>query len=491
VADSRVPDAAAARRKRGSLRGQLLRWLLIPLAVLVALNAVSAWHSALDAVNLAYDRTLLAAARAIAERISMVDGRVTVDVPYVALDFVQSDIPGRIYYKVSGPHGEFVSGYDDFPAMPPGVPRSPLYPALVHFYDGHYHANPLRVAALFQPVSDGHDSGIALIQVGETPGAREMLARALLIDTIWQQGLLVAVTAILMLLAVTLALRPLRRLRDQLAARAPGELTPFAKNQVHNEVRPLVTALNDYVRRLAALVAGQRRFIADASHQLRTPLTVLKTEAELALREKDPQAMREIVAAFHHTTDQTIRLANQLLSLAHAEPGAAAPTLQSADLRAAARQTCLDHAPQAVAKRIDLGFDDRGLPAESHIEIMADPLLLHELLANLLDNALRYTAAGGTVTVRVGAAETSSAVQLEIEDNGPGIAPELREKVFDRFYRVPDNTLPGAGLGLAIVGEICATHNARITLSEGAGGKGLRVAIRFPQTSIQSNRGSD
>jgi two-component system sensor histidine kinase TctE len=487
VAEPQTTDIAAARRKRGSLRGQLLRWLLIPLAVLIALNAVSAWHSALDAVNLAYDRTLLAAARAIAERIRMVDGRVTVDVPYVALDFVQSDIPGRIYYRVSGPRGEFVSGYDDFPAMPSGVPRSPLYPALVHFYDGRYHSNPLRVAALFQPVSDGHDSGIALIQVGETPGAREMLARTLLIDTLWPQALLVVVTAILMLLAVTLALRPLRQLRDQLAARAPGELKPFSEDGVHREVRPLVAALNDYVQRLATLVTGQRRFIADASHQLRTPLTVLKTEAELALREKDLQAMREIVIAFHHTTDQTVRLANQLLSLARAEPGAAVPALQPVDLRAAARQACLDYAPQAVTKHIDLGFDDRGLPPESRAEIMADPLLLHELLANLLDNALRYTPPGGAVTVRIGAAETPSTIKLEIEDNGPGIAPQLREKVFDRFYRAPDNTLPGAGLGLAIVSEICATHDARITLNEGAGGKGLLVRIVFPRGQPHSN----
>ncbi|MGH8272437.1 MAG: sensor histidine kinase, partial [Gammaproteobacteria bacterium] len=289
----------------------------------------------------------------------------------------------------------------------------------------------------------------------------------------------------------TLALRPLRRLRDQLAARAPGELKPFSENGVHSEVRPLVTALNDYVQRLAALVDGQRRFIADASHQLRTPLTVLKTEAELALREKDPQAMREIVTAFHRTTDQAVRLANQLLSLARAEPGAAVPALQAFDLRAAARQACLDHAPRAVANHIDIGFDDGALPPESRVEIMADPLLLHELLANLLDNALRYTPRGGAVTVRVGVTEAPSAIQLEIEDNGPGIAPELREKAFDRFYRAPDNTLPGAGLGLAIVGEICASHNAQITLSDGAGGKGLLVSIRFPQTSTKSNHGSD
>jgi two-component system sensor histidine kinase TctE len=313
-----------------------------------------------------------------------------------------------------------------------------------------------------------------------------MLARALLIDTIWPQALLVVVTAILMLLAVTLALRPLRQLRDQLAARAPGELKPFSEDGVHREVRPLVTALNDYVQRLAMLVAGQRRFIADASHQLRTPLTVLKTEAELALREKDPHAMREIVTAFHGTTDQTVRLANQLLSLARAEPGAAAPALQPVDLRAAARQACLDRAPQAVARHVDLGFDDGGLPPESRIEIMADPLLLGELLANLLDNALRYTPPGGAVTVRTGVAETPSAARLEIEDNGPGIAPELREKVFDRFYRIPDNTQPGAGLGLAIVHEICAAHGAQITLSEGTGGKGLRVSIIFPQISRPS-----
>ena len=466
----------AAQSRLGSLRGQLLRWLLIPLAVLVAINAVSVYRNALDAADLAYDRSLLASTRALAERVSIVNGRVVADVPYVALDSFETDTLGRLYYKVTGINGEFVSGYDDLPPVPANVKRSDIYPALVRFYHASYRGTPVRVAALLQPVYDDSMRGIALIQVGESLDARYDLSRKILLDTLWRQAALVLAVALLSWFAVRFVLRPLMRLTEDVASRAPTDLSGFDSALVHREVRPLVHAMNGYMDRLHALIGGQRRFIADASHQLRTPLTVLKTQAELALRATDPAAMREIVEGIARTTDSTVHLANRLLTMARAEHGVAEGQLVGLSLSDTARQVGMALAMAAVGKDIDLALE-----AEQQVTVTGNALLLHELLTNLLDNAICYTPAGGRVTLRVLPAEGGAAL-LEVEDSGIGIAAGERERVFAPFYRAPGAqqvNASGAGLGLTIVRDIAALHGARITLDDNAHG-GLTVRVYFP-----------
>ncbi len=462
-------------RAGGSLRGKLLRWLLLPLALVVVVSAVSAYRNAVGAANLAYDRSLLASARTIADRVALVGSRIMVDVPYAAIDIFEVDTPDRIYYKVTGFTGEFISGYDDFPPMPPNTPRSDAYPALVHFYDGTYRGEPLRAAALYQAVSGPEARGMILIQVGETLEARRLFARNILVETVSRQSLLVLLAAVSVLFAVHGALLPLLRLRSEVAEREPDDLRPFEETQVQREMRPLVRALNQYTDRLRGLLESRRRFIADASHQLRTPLAALKTQAEMALRSETAEGMREAVQAIHATTDETVRLTHQLLSLARAEPGGAPRTPADIDLTDLARQVCLERSAEAVRRDIDLAFE--GEPTTT----CGEPVMLHELLANLVDNALRYTPAGGAVTVRVSAGE---APRLEVEDSGPGIAPELRQRVFERFYRVPGLTSPGTGLGLAIVREIAKAHGASLELHDARpverGSPGLRVTVTFP-----------
>lgn len=469
---------AATTKPLGSLRNQLLRWLLIPLVALVAINAVSVYNNALSAADLAYDRSLLASTRALAERVSIIGGRVVADVPYVALDSFETDTLGRIYYKVTGVNQEFVSGYDDLPPLPKNVARSEAYPALVYFYHALYRGEPVRIAALYQPVYDDTMRGIALIQVGETLEGRRELSRKILVDTLWRQAALVLAAAVLAWSAVRFVLRPLMRLRADVEAREPTDLSDLDPALVHKEVRPLVAAMNGYMARLQALIAGQRRFIADASHQLRTPLTVLKTQAELALRENDPKAMREIVESIARTTDSTVHLANRLLTLARAEHGAAAAELQSVSLVDIARQVGLELAQEAVGKDIDLSLD-----APGEVVINGHPLLLHELVTNLVDNAIRYTPAGGHVTLHVRGGTQSDMPLLEVEDSGPGIAPAERERVFAPFYRAASAqavNAHGSGLGLTIVRDIAAMHGASIALSEGAQGTGLKVQVSFP-----------
>jgi two-component system sensor histidine kinase TctE len=460
----------------GSLRGQLLRWLLIPLLALVAVNSVSLYRDALEAADIAYDRSLLASTRALAERVSVRDGKVVADVPYVALDSFETDTLGRIFYRVTGLRGETVSGYADLPPVPANVPRSELYPALVRFYHADYNGEPVRIAALLQPVFDDSMRGIALIQVGETLDARRALSRRILVNTLARQAVLVLAVGTLVWFAVRLVLQPLMRLKNEVETRPLSDLSDVDPALVHREVRPLVGAMNGAMGRLQELIAGQRRFIADASHQLRTPLTVLKTQAELALRENDPAAMREIVRSIAATTDSTVHLANRLLTLARIEHGGDSAALMPVSLTEVARQVGLELALPAVQKSIDLALE-----APQDALVQGHALLLHELVSNLLDNAIRYTPVGGAVLLRV--SEQGSTVLLEVQDSGAGIPEPERDKVFAPFYRAAaalETNPGGTGLGLAIVRDIVALHGGAISLDGSEAGPGLKVLVRLP-----------
>jgi two-component system sensor histidine kinase TctE len=477
-----------ALKALGSLRGQLLRWLLLPLVVLEIVNTISVYYNAVDAADMAYDRSLLASTRALAERVTVEDGKVVADVPYVALDSFETDTLGRIYYKVTGINGETVSGYDDLPAVPANVPRSENYPALVRFYHANYNGQPIRIAALLQPVYDDNMRGIALIQVGETLDARRGLTRKILFDTIAWQSSVVLLAGLLVWFAVKLVLRPLMQLKQEVESRDVSDLSDLDPALVHKEVRPLVQAMNASTSRIAGLIASQRRFIADASHQLRTPLTVLKTQAELAQRELErtasvPAELRKVVASMAATTDSTVHLANRLLMLArieHSENGEPVAVL----LRETVQQVALELAVSAVGRGIDLALEGDG-----EASVNGQALLLHELVSNLVDNALRYTPRGGSVVLRV--LPGDGEVVLEVEDSGPGIPQEDRERVFSPFYRAASTMQAnpgGSGLGLAIVRDIAALHHARIELAEGSGGRGLLVRVTFPCAPQASTR---
>jgi two-component system sensor histidine kinase TctE len=469
-------------RPPGSLRSQLLRWLIVPLVVLVALNAVSLYRDALDAADMAYDRSLLASTRALAERVSVRDGKVVADVPYVALDSFETDTLGRIYYRVGGLKGETVSGYDDLPPVPKNVPRSELYPALVRFYHADYNGEPVRIAALLQPVYDDSMRGIALIQVGETLDARRALSRRILLNTLLRQALLVLAVATLVWFAVRLVLQPLMRLKQVVETRAVSDLSDVDATLVHREVRPLVAAMNGTMARMQALIGSQRRFIADASHQLRTPLTVLKTQAELALRENDPAAMQAIVRSIAATTDSTVHLANRLLTLARIEHGSGNAPAFPVSLAALAQQVGLELALPAVQKGVDLALEAAD---GEDTTVLGQELLLHELLANLADNAIQYTPAGGSVLLRV--RRVAAGVVLEVLDSGPGIDETEYDKVFMPFYRSQaalETNPGGTGLGLAIVRDIASLHGATLALGRADIGGGLKVGVTFKAAAV-------
>ena len=454
-----------------SLRGRLLRRLALLLSLILLLSSFSAYWSARRAADTAYDRTLLASARAVADGLYAENGRLRANIPYVALDTFAYDSAGRIYYQVLDLQGNQVSGYEDLPPAPPGTPRTDDYPALAHFYDAEYRNQGVRVVSLLQPVSEPQLNGIAEIRVAETQGARERMARELLIGTLWRMGLLSFSALLLVWLAVNLALRPLEALRREVAERASEDLQPLPDSGLPREVLPLVEALNQFNERLRGLFERQSQFIADAAHELRTPLAALKARITLGLRAEEPEQWRSTLEQVAQQGDRLTSLANQLLSLARIESGARAITeggAQRIDLSQLARELALAMAPLAHARGVALALE-----ADQPVWIDGEPTLLNELLNNLLDNALAHTPAGGNLIIR---ALTPSV--LEVEDDGPGIPEAEHEKVFERFYR-RSSLGNGAGLGLAIVGEICRAHQARISLHQ-VQLHGLRVRVEFP-----------
>lgn len=461
----------AERGTAGSLRARLLLRLTILLTPLLLYGAWSAYWNGRAAADIAYDRTLLASARAIADGLVTNDGRLRANVPYIALDTFAYDSAGRIYYQVLDTEGRLVSGYEQLPAPGAEVRRTDDYPALARFYDGEFQGQGVRLVSLLQPVSEPELNGIAEIRVAETLGARERMARSLLNDTLWRLGLLALAALLLVWLAVSAALRPLARLSEAVQERAPDDLRPLPLVDVQRELKPLVGALNQFTERLRGQFERQARFIADASHELRTPLAALKARIELGLRAAQPSVWRNTLEDAGQSTDKLIHLANQLLSLARIESGAqsiAEGGAQRLDLSQLARELGLALAALAHKRGVALALE-----AEAPVWIDGEPTLISELLSNLLDNALAHTVEGGNVVLRV----LAGAV-LEVEDDGPGIPADERERVFARFYR-RDTGGHGAGLGLAIVGEIVRAHRAEISLDQGRLG-GLLVRVRFP-----------
>jgi two-component system sensor histidine kinase TctE len=445
----------------------LLVWLLIPLGLLMVVGAFLAHLTIQKGVDSAYDKSLHAAALAISEHLRMSGSHPVVDLPPVALEMLDTQDQDRAFYSVTyrgpGQGDVFMTGYDDLPRPSDAAAANTV------FYDASYRGEAIRVVALYTAMP-AYPPVVVVTQVAQTTGGRRGLVRSILGQAMAQQFILLLLGAAIVWLGVTRGLAPLRELSSEVARRTATDLSPV-RHSGPEEVSPLISAMDQLMARVREAIAVQRRFVADASHQLRTPLAVLRAEAESALLEEEPAALRRALSRLRDHSQATSHLASQLLSLARAEPaGEGATSLEATDLARVARETCAALVPEAVRRGADLGFE-----CEGAAPIDADPMLIHELVANLVDNATRY-APNGTITVRVSPPST-----LVVEDDGPGIPRGERDKVFERFYRMRGTPGDGAGLGLAIVREIAGAHRGTVELDEGPGGKGLRVVVRFPK----------
>ena len=441
----------------GSLRRHLLLGILLPVLALALVNSVGLYRRALRAADTAYDRTLLASAKSIGEQLEVVgpagQPRLASEVPYSALEAFEADNRSRIFFKVSGFDGEMVAGFGDLPPPRRDAPDDNVYAALVRFYDDEYRGDPVRVAVLLQPVAGLSGQGMATIQVAETLELRRTLARQLLLDTVWQQMAMMLLIAAAVVLVVQAATRPVRALSQGLRERAEDDLSPVVAADAPRELRPVVEAINAVMARMTRLLQHQKRFVRDASHQLRTPLAVLKTQVQSARRgDVDAgMALQEI----GHTVDRATGLANQMLALAKVEQLRQQGDPPLVDWEPIVRDLALDLAPLIAERALD--FDLHATPAV----VRAHAWSLRELTRNLLHNAIKHTPHGGRL--EIGLAAVDGAAELTVADGGPGIDDEQRERLFQPF--AASEADGGSGLGLAICREIVDSLGGSIALT--------------------------
>jgi len=447
-----------------SLRLQLLAWVVLPLVGLATINLWTSHRNALATADLVTDRMLMGSARAIAERVAVADGVLDATIPPAALEMFDTGDQDSVYYHVKTAGGRLLTGY-------PNLPEAPKSSSM----EASYREHRLRLLTYSHTVvGAGNDSPIT-VTVGVSLAGHDAMVRRLWFGAFAQQLALVAIAGLFVLLGLHRGLAPLIRLRDAVRSPSRSDLDPIEVAGAQNEIRPLIDALNAYMARVRAQMAAQRRFIANAAHQLRTPLALLSTQASYALRETVPDARQEALVALQASSGKLARLAEQLLTLSRAEPGSRRPRTDRIDMTEAARHVLETHAPAAIKRGIDLGLDETG-----PVPVIGDGTMLREMIVNLVDNALRYTPEGGTVTVKL--ATLDSEALLTVCDDGPGIPAEEREHVFERFYRLPGAAEDGSGLGLAIVREVVENAGGSVTLGDGPAG-GLVVEVRLPLAS--------
>lgn len=466
-----VPDRAASR----SLRARLLRTLVLVFACGSIALYLGARAYARLAADRSYDRLLAGSALSIAETLSIVGGDIRVDVPYAALDMLSAAPEDRVFYRVTGPDARTLTGYDDLPRAPlaPRAAPSAADPAdAVRFFDAEYAGETVRFAELARRVGEPGLTGEIRVQVGQTRRARQALAGELLLASLAPLALLTLAALVAAWFAVRRALRPLASVGTELAAREPSDLRPVA-TPVPADLAPVVDALDGFMRRLGDNNALLRGFIAEAAHQMRTPLAALRVQAQLALDEDDPAEQRAQIEAVERNAARLTRLLNQLLSDATVTHRSDLRRFEPCDVVQLTQRALRDVVPKAAG----------GAPVRFESEFDAAPftgdaVMIGEAVKNLVDNALRHGGAPqhGPVEVRLSA--DGDVLALTVSDHGPGIPAADRERVFERFARGTDS-VPGAGLGLAIVRQVARSHGGDVRLRESAGG-GLCAELRLP-----------
>jgi two-component system sensor histidine kinase TctE len=451
------------------LRRKLLTWLLIPLSLLLIADMFISYWVALSFSQRAYDRTLLEIAREVSLRVGGANGRLEFDMPEAVREVLFNDPSDALYYEVSASNGEVIAG------DPIGARNAhPIKPQLESYYDGTVGGVPVRVVELHVRANAVLDRPAATVRVAETITKRAELTREILLSVLLPQVLLILLAGAIVWAGVVRGLAPLDKVRRAVALRTHRERGPVPAAEVPGEVRPLVDAVNGLLERLDHVLTLQARFVTDAAHQLKTPVAGLQAQMELALRETDPERIRESIQRLYSGLERLARLVSQLLSLARNEPDAVRSViLKPLDLNALALDAATNWVPAALGKGIDLGLES----SESAVMIRGDQGRLLELFDNLLDNAVRYTPHGGRVTVRVA---RDPAPGVAVSDDGPAIPPHERARVFERFHRLLGTSHDGSGLGLAIALEIARLHGAVIVLEDDKDGTGNTFTVSFP-----------
>ena len=473
------------QRAQRSLFGEILDWMLTPLLLIWPVSLALTWLVAQNIANKPFDRALEYNAQTLAQLVTVSQGRVQFNLPQSAREILRADDADLVYYQVRGLRGELLSGERDMPMPDDEAPRT----GTVRLRDALMRGQDVRVAYTWVALDvPGNPSASALVQVAETREKRSVLATEIIKGVMFPQFVILPLAVLLVWLALVRGIRPLNELERRIRARKPDDLSPIEESFIPQEVAPLVSSINDLLTRLKVSLGAQKRFLADAAHQLKTPLAGLRMQADLAQRETDPMEIRDSLQQIARASTRATHTVNQLLALARAET--TGRTLPSAriDLARLVTEVVQDSVPRALDHGIDLGFE--GPQAMPEVCIMdGNPILLQEMVRNLVDNAIHYSGRNGVVTVRVLADPVSGMQMVQVEDDGPGIAEHERELVMQPFYRALGTNVDGSGLGLAIVQEIAQQHGAVVSLEDACPDRtrrGLRVSVRFEPKELVS-----
>ena len=452
--------------KNRSLKAEMLFRLIIPLILFVILDGILSYFVTLHYVDEAYDRWLLDSAESLIQEIKVREGKVSIDLPDAALEIFKWDEGDKTYFKITSSINEVLAGDQSVPE-PKKLKTDWSKPI---FFNDKMYGESVRIVSML--ITIDASSTKAYIHVAETLNKR----RAMMIDTLLAdvipQIILILLTSIYLLTGLTKGLKPLHLLANKIAQRSSRDLSPIPEQLVFLEVRTLTNTINDLLEAHTQAIANQQRFIANAAHQLRTPLAGLKLQAERALREKDIAAMKPALQQIQNSADRMSHLTTQLLVLAKSELINGTYELVPVNLHQLAKHVCMEWVPKALNKGMKLAFES----LDDELYVQGDEVLLRELLINLIDNAMNYSGINGNIIVKL---NSNPRPCLTVEDDGVGIPESETNKIFERFYRIPSSTGNGCGLGLAIVKEIADLHNARIQLKKSEFKSGTRIDLIF------------
>ena len=452
-----------------SLHQRILFWLLIPLAAMSIAQMVEVFYSTRDSLVEVGDRLLLASAVSISEHSVGTGGDLF---PHNIQTLIESSLGETILYKVVGPDNAYISGYDGIPDVPD---NRQLEGGIPVFYNTIYDKQKLRVVALKYFIEDRSLSGWISVFVAQTVSHRDAQIKSAVIETAARLLFLIIVTVALTWFGISRGLVPLTRLRESIARRSYDDLAEI-RRPMPREIGPMVSTLNALFTRLDQSIDKNKRFVANASHQLRTPVTALLAQAEQCQRKMQlgQAGTAQELDVVIERAGQMARLINQLLLLARVEDIDRSQSHEATlDLVQLAKNVTLHWINDHHTQSLDLGFDSE----LETLNIHGNEVLLQEMLLNLIENAEAYCPAGAQVTVRV--RKGQKCAMLEVEDNGPGIPAEDRERVLERFARLQEDR-QGTGLGLAIASEVARYHQAILSLHDGHQGRGLLVRLQLP-----------
>ena len=469
-------------REQRSLFGEILDWMLTPLLLLWPVSLVLTWLVAQGIAAKPFDRALEYNVVALAQLVTVSNNRLQFNLPQPARELLRADDADTVYYQVLGARGEFLSGERALP-LPPESER--IVVDVVRIRDDEVHGADVRIAYVWVQ-SSLPGARPALVQVAETLEKRSVLATEIVKGVMLPQFVILPLSVLLVWLALVQAIKPLNRLEERIRARKPDDLSPIDAHSVPLEVAPLVYSVNDLLLRLKDSIATQKRFLADAAHQLKTPLAGLRMQADLAQREgANTEELKQSLRQIGRASIRATHTVNQLLALARAESSGAAMPRTPCDLAELTMAVVRDCVPRAIEKHIDLGYEGTQ-PHAIGGQLAGNATLIKELIRNLVDNAINYIPSSldkpGVITARVLTDPFGGTLVLQVEDSGPGVPQAERELIFQPFYRALGTEVDGSGLGLPIVMEIAHQHNATVSMEDARPGQnppGARFTVRF------------